>query len=107
MKENFETIFDSDKVDFHLFYDERLRTLLKDPNSDYSKCYMKNEKVLNKYPNLRKFLEDSVYKNLTKAEYKAFHLVKKYESEMFVIMQEEVFRLGAKNLYMMLKNFEK
>lgn len=92
-KEN--TFFEEYKDDFIDYLEKNRMENLRE-REEYNKISNEISKIKEKYPNVRSFLEDNEYINLTEDELKAVLKILDLQASIDVEETKEVFRLGAK-----------
>lgn len=78
----------------------------KDKCPEYEECFEKEEKILDKYPNLRQVIDDREYSNLTSKEITALIQILDIRDQRQVLFESLMFFRGCKEMYNILKKFD-
>lgn len=79
---------------------------LRNKNPEYKSMLMKIEDILDKYPKLRKILEDYEEQEISTEECKALLEIQDIKQSIDMIEEQEIFYLGSKELYRYFQKIE-
>ena len=102
LKESKTIFFDEYSDDFYSYLDSNRVKMLK-ANKEYKELEIKKEKIKSENPNVRTFLEDKEAVQLTDIELNEVLNVLELEGDMDTIETIEVFKLGAREMLLFLK----
>lgn len=83
-------------MEYFIDFIEEGKTARLKEREDYQKALLEIEKIKEKYPKVREFLEDDKISDFTKEENEAILKIIKLNNDATSIEVEEVFKLGIK-----------